>query len=175
MLSCLMADLQACLDDVEIFADLEGKRVSDSPPATIPPAILVCSHWPDIVVYNVELRTVSLLEVTCPFNYHTDLSAACEHKQRKSEYLQIVAELDHLGFVSQYYTIEIGCLGHYLMETVTSMKQVSNHSFSRSKASLDRAATVAITENLPCSEQSYLNCLIFCLFSLPCLPWLWSL
>jgi len=31
-----MAELQACLDDVEIFADLDGKRASDSPPATIP-------------------------------------------------------------------------------------------------------------------------------------------
>ena len=34
VLSCLMAEQQACLDDVEIFADLDGKRVSDSPPAT---------------------------------------------------------------------------------------------------------------------------------------------
>ena len=45
-----MAELQACLDDVEIFADLDGKRASDSPPAAIPPAVLVCSHRPDIVV-----------------------------------------------------------------------------------------------------------------------------
>ena len=50
VLSCLMAELQACLDDVEIFADLDGKRASDSPPATIPPAVLVCSHRPDIVL-----------------------------------------------------------------------------------------------------------------------------
>ena len=39
VLSCLMAELQkACLDGVEIFADLDGKRASESgfPPATIP-------------------------------------------------------------------------------------------------------------------------------------------
>ena len=116
------------------------------------------------------MQTVLLLELTCPFNSHADLSAARECKQKKSEYLQIVAELDCLGFVSLYHTIEIGCLGHHLMEIVKSMKQVSNHSFSRSKASLDRAATVAITENPPCSEQSYLDCLTFvCYFCIfPC-------
>ena len=44
VLSCLMSELQACLDNVEIFADLDGRRASDSPPATIPPTVLVCSH-----------------------------------------------------------------------------------------------------------------------------------
>ena len=62
-----MAELQACLDNVEIFADLDGKRASDSPPATILPALLVCPDQHDIVVYNEELKTVSLLELTCPY------------------------------------------------------------------------------------------------------------
>jgi len=47
------------------------------------------------------------------------------------------------------------------METVTSMKQVSNQSFSKSKAPLDRAAAVAITSSLPCLEQSYLTFVFF--------------
>ena len=37
-----MAELQACLDSVKIFADSDGKCASDSPPVTIPPALLVC-------------------------------------------------------------------------------------------------------------------------------------
>ena len=78
VLSCLMAEQQACLDDVVIFADLDRKRASDFPPATIPPAVLVCSHQPDIVVYNAELKTVSLLELTSPFNSRGDLFAAQE-------------------------------------------------------------------------------------------------
>ncbi|XP_065907873.1 uncharacterized protein [Dysidea avara] len=147
VLLCLMSELQACLDNVEIFADLDGKRASDSPPATIPPAVLVCSHRPDIVIYNAEMKSVVLLELTCPFNSRADLSAARERKQEKPEYLQIIAELDRLGFVSHYHTVEIGCLGHYLTETVTSMKRVSNLSFSKTKALLDRAAAVAITSS----------------------------
>jgi len=65
-------------------------------------------------MYNAELKVISLLGPTCPFDSHADLSATWEHKQRKPEYLQIVSELDCLGFVSQYYTIEIGCFGRYL-------------------------------------------------------------
>jgi len=147
VLSCLMTELQACLPNVEIFADLEDKRASDSPPATIPPAILVSPYRPDIVVYNAELRTISLLELTCPFNSNADLSAARQRKESKLEYQQIVAELDRLGFVGKYFTIEIGCLGHYLKETINSMKLISHQSLSNSRASLDRAAAVAITSS----------------------------
>ena len=77
------------------------------------------------------------------YNASYRIYAGRECKQRKSEYLQIAAELDRLGFISQYYTIEIGCLRHCLKGTVTSVKQVSNQSLSKSKASLDRAAAVA--------------------------------
>jgi len=52
-----------------------------------------------------------------------------------------------LGFVSQYYTIEIGYFGCYLKETVTSMKKVSNQSFSKLKAAIDKVAAVAITSS----------------------------
>jgi len=70
------------------------------------------------LIYDAKLKAVLLVELTCPFNSHVDLSAAREHKQRKSEYLQIVAKLDHLVFMSQYHTTEIGCLGHNLKETI---------------------------------------------------------
>ena len=72
------------------------------------------------------------------------------------EYQQIVAELDRLGFMSHYYTIEIGCLGHYLKETVSSMKKVSNLSFSKTRALLDKAAAVAITS----SQRIFLHAVI---------------
>jgi len=61
-------------------ADLDGKQASDSPPATIPLALLVSPYLPDIVVYNEELKTM-----TCPFNSHVDLTAACHCKEGKPE------------------------------------------------------------------------------------------
>jgi len=47
-----MAELQAYLYDIEIFADLEGKSASDSPPATIPPGsyTTMFPYLPDIAM-----------------------------------------------------------------------------------------------------------------------------
>jgi len=103
--------------------------------------ILVSPYRPDIFVYIAELRTISLLELTCPFNY---LFAAHQRKESKLEYQQIVGELDHLGFASKYFTIEIGYLGHYLKETIKLMKLISHQTYSNSRALLDKAAAVAI-------------------------------
>ena len=69
--------------DVRICADVNGKHASDALPATIPPAILVSSYQPDITVCNKELRTISILEFTYPFNSSVDLTAAHHHKAQK--------------------------------------------------------------------------------------------
>ena len=98
-------------------------------------------------IRKLSLGSVSLLKLTCPLNYRAHLSAAQERKQEKPEYQQIVAQLDRLGFGSHYYTIEIGCLGHYLKETVSSMKKVSNLSFSKTRALLDKATALAINSS----------------------------
>jgi len=82
------------LECMRVYVD--GK--CDAPPATIPPSILVSSYRPDIVVCNDDLKTISLLELTCPFNSSADLTAAHHRKALKPEYLQIVAELDSFGF-----------------------------------------------------------------------------
>jgi len=51
VLSCLMAGLQACLDDVEIFADLDGKRASDS-------RYSLCLHMPSFLGPHITLPCV---------------------------------------------------------------------------------------------------------------------
>jgi len=56
------------------------------------------------------LKTVSLLESTCPFNSRADLSAARERKQEKPEYQQIVAELDCLGLCVTTTPLKLGAL-----------------------------------------------------------------
>ena len=66
---------------------------------------------------------MSILELTCPFDSLTDLTIARQRKEGKPEYQQIIG---HLGFVSQYYTVEIAFFGHYLNETITAMKNMSN-------------------------------------------------
>ena len=85
-------------------------------PATIAPALLACLYWPDIVVYSKELKAEAHLPIQ--FSYIssiTDLSAAHQHREGKPEYQQIVAKLDRTLQVST----KLGCLGHYLNETIT--------------------------------------------------------
>ena len=124
MLSCLMAELQNCLDNA-------GKRAySDSYPATIPPAfnLLVSPYQPDIVGCNEELKIISLLELIWPFSSHADLTAAHHRKEGKPEYQQIVAELDYLGFVTQYYTVEMDII---LMKPFGQWKKFQNYKLKK--------------------------------------------
>jgi len=61
---------------------------------------------------------VALFELTCPLQH---LESARDHKQLKEEYLQILSELDRLGVSSQYDTIEISVLGHYLPSLLSAL------------------------------------------------------
>ena len=47
----LTSELQAVVVDVRVYADVDGKHVSDAPPATMPPSTLVSSN---IFVCNKE-------------------------------------------------------------------------------------------------------------------------
>ena len=64
---------------------------------------------------------MALLELTCPLDSMQHLEAARNRKQSKEEYLQILPELDRLGFLSHYDTIDLSVLGHYLPSTLTSL------------------------------------------------------
>ena len=74
-----MAELQAYLYDIEIFADLEGKSASDSPPATIPPGsyTTMFPYLPDIaMMQNWELSrcwsSLTWLILTLTFLLHVN-------------------------------------------------------------------------------------------------------
>ena len=123
VLTCLISELQAAILDVRVYADVDGKHASDGSPATIPLTILVSSYRPDIVVFNEELKAISFLvnELTYPLNSSADLTAAHNRKAQKPEYLQIVAELDCLGFSCTYHMVEIGCLGHFCKESISAI------------------------------------------------------
>ena len=75
-----------------------------------------------IIVCNEELKTISLTELTCLFNSSVDLTDAHHHKAQKPEYLQIVAELDRLGFSCEYHMVKIGCLDHFFTKIISAMK-----------------------------------------------------
>jgi len=69
-----------------------------------------------------------MLELTCPLDSTGHLEAARDHKQGKTEYLEIVSELQHLGVNSHYETLELSVLhvGHYLPSSLISLKNCVN-------------------------------------------------
>ena len=84
-----------------------------SPPATIPPEVMVTSYRPDLVFYNTATNSIALLELTCPLDSEHHLQTARLRKQNKVEYQQLLAELDRLNVSNYYETLEISVLGHY--------------------------------------------------------------
>ena len=86
------------------------KFTSESPPATIPPAMMVTPYRPDLVVHNTSTNSIALLELTCPLDSEHHLESARERKQNKVEYLQLLAELYHLNICNFYETLEVS---HY--------------------------------------------------------------
>jgi len=120
-------------------------RASESPQGTVPISLMVTSYRPDIVFHHVTSNSITLLELTCPLDSNQHLEAAKDRKLSKQEYLQILSELDRLGIPSNYDTVEISVLGHYLPSTLTLLdKSVNffNQSVSKSlcRKLLDEAA-----------------------------------
>ena len=115
-LQCLayqFIDLCENLPFIQVFVDLPNLQASVSPPATIPPEVMVTSYRPDLVFYNTATNSIALLELTCPLDSEHHLQSARLRKQNKVEYQQLLAELDCLNVSNYYKTLEISVLGHY--------------------------------------------------------------
>jgi len=58
-----------------------------------------------------------MLELTCPLDSSHHLEAARDRKQGEMEYLEIMSEFD---------TLELSVLGHYLLLSLASLKSCVN-------------------------------------------------
>ena len=110
-----------------LYADLPGMWASDCPQATIPPSLLITSYRTDLVIYNKNNNSIVMLELTCPLGSTCHLEAAREHKQGKTEYLEIMSEFQRVGVNCHYDTLELSVLGHYLPPSLTSLKTCVNY------------------------------------------------
>ena len=111
-----------------MYADLQNFRASEAPQATIPLSMLTTSYRPDIVVFNSQVSSVALLELTCPLDSVHHIQSARSQKQSKVEYLQLLAEFDRLRVPNYYETIEITVLGHYQPVSVNNLLSLINFS-----------------------------------------------
>ena len=91
-------------DNQEIYCDLPGKFAGVS---TIPINILVTSLRPDIVVVNSSEKSISILELTVP--YDTNITNANARKMDK--YDQLRSDLQQKGYQVRLETFEISSRG----------------------------------------------------------------
>ena len=122
-----------------------------SPKTTIPIDLLITSYPPDIVIYNSQSPTITLLELTCPLDSAQHIQAAQNRKQNKVEHLQLLAEFDCRNCPNYYKTFEISVLGHYQLSTIKNLLNLLNFvhpevstSKSTIKKCLDDAASASI-------------------------------
>ena len=123
VLNGLVSHVLSKIDDsTKIFADLPGKRASDSPPATIPNNISTTTSRPDLVL--ISRPEITLLELTVPSNSLKALAAAKSRKSLKSNYLQLMTDLEGDGWSVSYFTLEIGSLGHFELTSIRTLADI---------------------------------------------------
>ena len=82
-------------------------------------SLLYTSARPDIVI--IEQKNIILLELTIPMNTKEGLSNARDRKQAKQNYISLIGDLTKLGYTAFLETIEIGALGHFNRDTISSL------------------------------------------------------
>ena len=110
--------------DVRVFADLNGFRFNESPQEIIPSTVLITPYRPDLVIYNSRSSLMGIIELTCPLDSQHHIESACHRKQQKTEYLQLLAELDRPNVSNFYSTVEVSVLGHYVSDSVNDIRSV---------------------------------------------------
>ncbi|XP_065884075.1 uncharacterized protein [Dysidea avara] len=126
VLATKLSEAFADIPFVKVFADIPNFHADNSPQSTIPMSLLITSYRPDIVIYNSQSSSITLLELTCPLDSIHHIQSARNRKQSKTEYLQLLAEFDRLNIANYYDTIEITVLGHFQVSSIKNLSSLLN-------------------------------------------------
>ena len=105
-------------------------------------SLLITSYRPDIVIYNSQSSSITLLELTCPLDSIHHIQSARNRKQSKTEYLQLLAEFYRLNIANFYDTIEITVLGHFQVSSIKNLSSLLNF------VQADYAADIRISKHI---------------------------
>ena len=158
-LAAMLTNAFADCPSIQVFADLNNHQACEAPQATIPTSILITPYRPDIVVYNSQVHSVAMLELTCPLDSAHHLESAWNRKQSKVEYLQLLAEFDRLSISSYYETIEISALGHYqpaFIGNYLNFIKFSNPTITIPKSTVRKCLDDAAYQSILASERIFL-------------------
>ena len=125
----------------KLYGDLPGCQASVSPPSTVPPHITYTLSRPDLVL--VSMDSIVLLELSVVTNTQHHFLAAKTRKEDR--YGLLLSDLQHAGYSVDLVTVEVGCLGHLMPETVTALSPVCHLPKKSINQILQQVARVAIS------------------------------
>ena len=125
----------------KLYADLPGYLASSSPPSTIPTNLSSTLSRPDLVLVSND--SICLFELTVPTNTQQHLLAARARKEDRYSSLQYDLQLS--GLTVNLVPIEIGCLGHFLSETIAQMATACEVPKKTIRSLFEQAARIAVS------------------------------
>ncbi len=97
--------------DTEIYCDAGGR------PWTIPPDVLVTSDRPDLVIISRKNKTISIFELTVPF----EINIKKDHQYKCHKYAHLAIDLQKCNYSVRFYAVEIGCRGLVSLENTNRL------------------------------------------------------
>ena len=119
------------LNDCDILCDLctENNAFLDRNVHTIPADIFQTSLRPDIVILNRAIKSLTIIEVTIPFE-----SNICQAHERKAEkYSGLIAGLEEKGFACRFHSFVIGARGIAAQGSCRSIRSICKSSRMETK------------------------------------------
>ena len=81
-------------------------------PLAVPTSSIVTKARPDDVVITSD--SITLIELTVPLNSPEALENAKRYKENKDNYQMLLGDLESLHYTTEFVTVEIRALGHWL-------------------------------------------------------------
>ena len=112
---------------------------------------------------TIESKTVTILELTVPWNSTSSLDNVRSRKENKPNYQLLTSDLSAQGYSALFLTIEIGCLGNHTNDAYTRLKAIAPKStaaqrrrilLEASKAAITGSYYIFAARNLTTWQQS---------------------
>ena len=149
--------LQTLVSHISPLLLPSSSLLSDLPDSTlgytIPPNILLTSHRPDLVIFNMERKIISILKLTVSFETNTEEA----NLRKMKKYLPLQSDLEDLGFTVTLCPFEIGSRGFINKRNRGSISSTLNTHIASTHKEMNglfkNLAKVALsTSSSPCCE-----------------------
>jgi hypothetical protein len=124
--------------DYHITADLPGEHCGAS---TIPADILVTKQKPDIVIINRQQKSITLFELSVPFETNIDTT----HQRKVDRYTLLTTDLEQTGYKVNHIDFEVGSRGLITPTNKARLQQLLTTSSFRPPQAFIRRTTKDIS------------------------------